>query len=118
MVVAACSVCSTWVARLIPITPQFFGGRFIVRQGKRLVATPLFLFDCLRLVLLRQQRTIEFRSAVVTVNPLGLVLVSALFASDRRHYSFAPFDFVGAGFLVSVLLVSAGAVEAGASFFG
>jgi len=43
MVVAACSVCSTWVARLIPITPQFFGGRFIVRQGTRLVATPLFV---------------------------------------------------------------------------
>ena len=43
VVVAACSVCSTWVARLIPITPQFFGDRFIVRQAGRLVATPLFV---------------------------------------------------------------------------
>ena len=43
IVVAACSVCSTWVARLIPITPMFFGDRFIVRQGARLVATPLFV---------------------------------------------------------------------------
>jgi tellurite resistance protein TerC len=43
VVVAACSVCSTWVARLIPITPQFQGGRFFVRQGGRLLATPLFV---------------------------------------------------------------------------
>lgn len=43
IVVAACSVCSTWVARLIPITPQFHGGRFLVRQGGRLLATPLFV---------------------------------------------------------------------------
>ena len=43
IVVAACSVCSTWVARLIPITPQFHGGRFLVRQGGRLMATPLFV---------------------------------------------------------------------------
>ena len=43
IVVAACSVCSTWVARLIPITPQFQGGRFFVRQGGRLLATPLFV---------------------------------------------------------------------------
>ena len=43
IVVAACSVCSTWVARLIPITPMFFGDRFIIRQGARVVATPLFV---------------------------------------------------------------------------
>jgi tellurite resistance protein TerC len=43
IVVAACSVCSTWVARLIPITPQFHGTRFVVRQGGRLLATPLFV---------------------------------------------------------------------------
>src|SRR5436190_7571189 len=43
VVVAACSVCSTWVARLIPITPVSFGNRFLVRQGGRLLATPLFV---------------------------------------------------------------------------
>jgi tellurite resistance protein TerC len=43
LVVAACSVCSTWVARLIPITPQFSGNRFFVRQNGRLLATPLFV---------------------------------------------------------------------------
>jgi TerC family integral membrane protein len=43
IVVAACSVCSTWVARLIPITPVYHGNRFLVRQGGRLLATPLFV---------------------------------------------------------------------------
>jgi tellurite resistance protein TerC len=46
LVVAACSVCNSWVARFIPITPQYHGGRFVVRQaerGNRLVATPLLV---------------------------------------------------------------------------
>ena len=43
VVVAACSVCSTWVARIIPITPQFHGRRFLVRLNGRLVATPLLV---------------------------------------------------------------------------
>ena len=42
-VAAACSVCSTWVARLIPITPQFHGRKFVVWEAGRLVATPLFV---------------------------------------------------------------------------
>ena len=46
LVVAACSICNTWVARFIPITPVYQGGRFLVRQaerGNRLVATPLLV---------------------------------------------------------------------------
>jgi tellurite resistance protein TerC len=46
MVVAACAICSTWVARIIPITPVYHGTRFWVRQaerGGRLVATPLLV---------------------------------------------------------------------------
>jgi tellurite resistance protein TerC len=46
LVVSACSICNTWVARFIPITPQYHGGRFVVRQaerGNRLVATPLLV---------------------------------------------------------------------------
>ena len=47
LVVAACSICNTWVARLIPITPQYHGGSFVVRRqserGGRLVATPLLV---------------------------------------------------------------------------
>jgi tellurite resistance protein TerC len=34
LVVAACSICNTWVARFIPITPQYHGGRFVVRQER------------------------------------------------------------------------------------
>ena len=46
LVVAACAICRTWVARIIPITPQYHDGRFWVRQaerGGRLVATPLLV---------------------------------------------------------------------------
>jgi tellurite resistance protein TerC len=46
LVVAACAICSTWVARIIPITPQYHGGRFWARQaerGGRIVATPLLV---------------------------------------------------------------------------
>jgi tellurite resistance protein TerC len=46
LVVAACAICSTWVARIIRITPVYHGGRFWVRQveqGGRLVATPLLV---------------------------------------------------------------------------
>ena len=43
VVVAACAVCGTWVAHIIPITPVLWGHRFWVRQGGRLVATPLLI---------------------------------------------------------------------------
>jgi tellurite resistance protein TerC len=43
LVAEACAVCGSWVARLIPITPLFHGGRFVVRQRGRLVATPLLV---------------------------------------------------------------------------
>jgi tellurite resistance protein TerC len=43
VVTAACSVCSTWVARIIPITPVYQGDRFWIRQGGRIVATPLLV---------------------------------------------------------------------------
>jgi tellurite resistance protein TerC len=43
VVAAACAVCGSWVARVIPITPVIRGGAFWIRQGRRLVATPLFI---------------------------------------------------------------------------
>jgi predicted tellurium resistance membrane protein TerC len=42
-VVAACAVCGTWVARILRVTPVLHGSRFWVRQGGRLVATPLLI---------------------------------------------------------------------------
>jgi tellurite resistance protein TerC len=43
LVAAACAVCGSWVARIIPITPVPHGGSFWVRERGRLVATPLFV---------------------------------------------------------------------------
>lgn len=38
-----CKVCSTWVARFIPVTGMLHGQRFLVRQRGHRVATPLFI---------------------------------------------------------------------------
>jgi tellurite resistance protein TerC len=43
VVVTACAVCGTWVARIIPITPVLWGHRFWVWQRGKLFATPLFI---------------------------------------------------------------------------
>jgi TerC family integral membrane protein len=43
LVVEACAVCTSWVARFIPITPVLRDGRFWIRQNGRLVATPLLV---------------------------------------------------------------------------
>ena len=40
---ASCAVCTSWVARIIPITPVLDGKRFLVRRDGRLVATPLLV---------------------------------------------------------------------------
>jgi tellurite resistance protein TerC len=43
LVTGSCVVCSTWVARFIPVTGTFHGRRFVVRELGRVVATPLFI---------------------------------------------------------------------------
>jgi tellurite resistance protein TerC len=43
LVVNACAVCGSWVARILPITPLVRGGSFWVRERGRLLATPLFV---------------------------------------------------------------------------
>jgi tellurite resistance protein TerC len=40
---AQCTICTSWVARFVPITPVLHGNRFFVREGGRHVATPLFV---------------------------------------------------------------------------
>jgi TerC family integral membrane protein len=40
---ASCSLCTSWIARFIPITPVSQGERFLVRKGGRWMATPLLL---------------------------------------------------------------------------
>jgi tellurite resistance protein TerC len=39
----SCAACSTWVARIIPVTPLEHGQRFLVREGGKLVATPMLV---------------------------------------------------------------------------
>jgi tellurite resistance protein TerC len=43
LVVESCAVCSTWIARFIPVTGVIHGDRFFVREAGRRVATPLFI---------------------------------------------------------------------------
>jgi tellurite resistance protein TerC len=40
---ASCSLCTSWIARFIPITPVAEGARFLVRRNGRLMATPLLV---------------------------------------------------------------------------
>jgi tellurite resistance protein TerC len=40
---AACNVCQSWVARIVPVSPVLRGQAFWRREGKRLVATPLLV---------------------------------------------------------------------------
>lgn len=42
-VAAACAVCGSWVARLLPITPVLRDGNFWIRQDGRRLATPLLI---------------------------------------------------------------------------
>jgi tellurite resistance protein TerC len=39
----SCAVCSTWVARIIPVSPVGQGQRFLMRRQGKLVATPMFV---------------------------------------------------------------------------
>jgi tellurite resistance protein TerC len=43
VVAGACDVCSTWIARIVPVSPVLRGHDFWRREGGRLVATPLFV---------------------------------------------------------------------------
>jgi tellurite resistance protein TerC len=39
----ACDVCGTWIARVLRVSPVLHGHRFWIREGRRIVATPLLL---------------------------------------------------------------------------
>lgn len=43
VVVAACAVCGSWLARFIPVTPVIRSGKFLIRENGRLTATPLLI---------------------------------------------------------------------------
>jgi tellurite resistance protein TerC len=43
LVEKGCALCTTWLARFIPIFPRLEGSRFLVRKDGRLMATPLLV---------------------------------------------------------------------------
>jgi tellurite resistance protein TerC len=43
VVKGACDVCSTWIARLVRVSPVMHGHAFWRREGGKLIATPLFV---------------------------------------------------------------------------
>jgi tellurite resistance protein TerC len=43
LVAGSCDVCSTWIARVVSVSPVVSGPEFWRREGGRLVATPLFV---------------------------------------------------------------------------
>ena len=43
LVEESCAACTTWVARIIPVTPIEHGQRFIVRERGKLTATPMLV---------------------------------------------------------------------------
>jgi tellurite resistance protein TerC len=95
-VIAACSVCDSWVAKIIPVTPIVLGGRFILRQGGRLVATPLLV-------------------ALVVVETTDLVFaldsIPAIFAITRDPFLVYTSNIFAMLGLRSLYFLLAGAVE-------
>lgn len=43
VVQGACDVCGRWITRVVPVSPVLRGHQFWIREGGRLVATPLFV---------------------------------------------------------------------------
>jgi tellurite resistance protein TerC len=80
LVAAACAVCGSWVARIIPITPVVRGGSFWVREPGGLVATPLFV----ALVVIETTDVVFALDSIPAVfavtNDLFLVYTSNVFA--------------------------------------
>jgi tellurite resistance protein TerC len=96
VVVAACAVCGSWVARFIPVTPVITNGKFVVRQNGRLTATPLLI------ALL----VIELSDVVFAMDSIPSVL--AITRDPFLVYTSNVFAMLG---LRSLYFLSAGAVE-------
>jgi tellurite resistance protein TerC len=43
LVKESCAACSTWIARLIPVTPAAHGQQFVLREHGKLAATPMLV---------------------------------------------------------------------------
>jgi tellurite resistance protein TerC len=119
-VVATCAVCTSWLARFIPITPVLEGSRFLVRRDGRLVATPLLvalgLIESADLVFALDSIPAVF---AVTTDPY-LVYTSNVFAllGLRALYfvlagAIRSLRFLRTGLAVMLLLIAAKMLAAG-----
>jgi tellurite resistance protein TerC len=93
---SSCAVCTSWVARFIPITPVLEGKRFLVRRDGRLVATPLLV-------------------ALVLIEGADLVFaldsIPAVFAVTREPYLVYTSNVFALLGLRSLYFVLAGAIR-------
>lgn len=120
---AACAVCGTWVARVIPVTPVLRGGSFWIRERGRLVATPIFI----ALIVIETTDVVFALDSIPAVfavtNDLFLVYTSNVFAmlGLRSLYFLLAgiverFRFLRAGLatilvFVGIKLLTSGVVE-------
>jgi len=122
IVAKSCNVCSSWVARFIPITPVVRGSRFLIRQNGRLVATPLlialivietsdlvFALDSVPAVLsITREPFLVYTSnvfAMLGLRSLYLLLAGALERLKYLHVALAGIlAFVGAKMLLSEIV--------------
>ena len=96
VVEGACDVCSTWIARVIPVSPVLHGHDFWRREGGRLVATPLFV----ALVVIETTDIVFALDSVpavlaVTRNPLIVYSSNVLAMFGLRSLYFVVSDALG-----------------------
>jgi len=118
-----CAVCSSWVARFIPIFPTLQGSRFLVRKEGRLMATPLlvalamiettdlvFAVDSIPAVLaLTRDPFLVYTSNVFAL--LGLRSLYFLVANAVRRLRFLRFGLAVMLLLAAAKLAIGAAVE-------
>jgi tellurite resistance protein TerC len=96
LVEATCALCTSWIGRVIPITPVLHGSRFVVRTGGRRMATPLLV-------------------ALVAIESADLVFaldsIPAVFAVTRDPYLVYTSNVFALFGLRSLYFVLSGAVQ-------
>jgi tellurite resistance protein TerC len=114
LVTESCVVCTTWVARFVPVTGTFYGKHFLVREAGRRVATPLLI----ALVIIETTDIIFALDSIpavlsITRDPF-LVYTSNVFAMlGLRSLYFlmagvvGPFRYLRSGLAVVLVVVAA-----------
>ena len=93
VVAGACDVCSTWIARVVRVSPMLHGHDFWRRENGRLIATPLFV----ALVVIETTDIVFALDSVpavlaVTRNPLLVYTSNVLAMFGLRSLYFVVYD--------------------------